>query len=604
MIWLVLFMGVIVATVHAQKDTVLPSKKANSKLRKAAENLSRSYSNDNEQAIAKDYEKLSEELAAKGDYEKAETYLKQAVTIYTRLNDKEALANASRNLAKLQESQKKIQPAIDNYEAAAKSVKDTSLELVNRNDANRLRNDNPQKQESLIQSNIDILEQKGKQQEVADAYKQLAESQLKQNNTSDAVVNYKKAIANTVSKEAILDINKKISKAYVAGNETASAIAVSETALQQAVAQKNFEQQVILLNDLSELYTKNQQVDKAMAALNGAYDVAITHSNTLGAKTTVQAMSRLLQQQNNLPKSILLHNNFLSKLDSLIKTDSTLVDAKLFEVTEARIQELENEKKLQAELITRKNVFNYVLTGSVILLVILMGLVARAWFAISKKNKKIALQSLRREMNPHFIFNSLNSVNQYIAQNNELEANRFLSSYSSLMRNVMENSNKDFVPLSVEIDQLKKYLELEHQRFMDKFDYTISIDKQIDPDAVMVPNMLIQPHLENAIWHGLRYKTEKGTLTLGFTVSKQTLEVLIEDDGIGLQKSKQLKTQHQKAHQSRGISNTKERIDLLNDIYKAGINMSMTEIADSNTSGTRVLISVPIIYKNSPHAKN
>src|SRR5690606_8044406 len=137
---------------------------------------------------------------------------------------------------------------------------------------------------------------------------------------------------------------------------------------------------------------------------------------------------------------------------------------------------------------------------------------------IKTKNKEIALQSLRREMNPHFIFNSLNSVNHFIAQNNELEANKFLTSYSNLMRNTMENSNKDFVTLSNEISNLKKYLELEHLRFRDKFDYKISVDDNLDPDSTWLPNMIIQPHLENAIWHGLRYKEQKGLLTLNFNL--------------------------------------------------------------------------------------
>src|SRR5690606_29546988 len=126
-------------------------------------------------------------------------------------------------------------------------------------------------------------------------------------------------------------------------------------------------------------------------------------------------------------------------------------------------------KRLKDELISKKNLFNYVLLFSVMLLLLLFALIARALYAIRIKNKEIALQSLRREMNPHFIFNSLNSVNQFISQNNELQANKYLSSYSNLMRNMMENSNKDFVTLANEIEQLQKYLELEHMRFRDKF---------------------------------------------------------------------------------------------------------------------------------------
>jgi len=252
-----------------------------------------------------------------------------------------------------------------------------------------------------------------------------------------------------------------------------------------------------------------------------------------------------------------------------VQADSSLVDAKIFQVTEEKIKQLEKERALKDELITKKNKFNYVLIGSVVLMLILLGLIVKALFSIKTKNKKIALQSLRREMNPHFIFNSLNSVNQFIAQNNELEANKYLTSYSNLMRNMMESSNKDFITLANELEQIKKYLDLEHLRFQDKFDYEIVVDEKIEIDAVLVPNMLIQPHLENAIWHGLRYRETKGKLKVTFTEENQLIKVLIEDDGIGLEKSTQLKTKNQKVSKQEAIEPVskflkEEKIEILN----------------------------------------
>jgi LytS/YehU family sensor histidine kinase len=200
-------------------------------------------------------------------------------------------------------------------------------------------------------------------------------------------------------------------------------------------------------------------------------------------------------------------------------------------------------------------------------------------------------------MNPHFIFNSLNSVNQYIAENNELEANRYLSSYSGLMRNIMEHSNKDFVSINTELEQLQKYLELEHRRFKDKFDFNIAIDEVIDKDLCMMPNMLLQPHLENAIWHGLRYKETKGMLSLTFTKEGDKIRIVVKDDGIGLKQSQALKTSNQKAHQSRGLTNTRERLQLLNDIYKLQITMDLQEIDKALGTGTIVTIQIPILNK-------
>ena len=199
-------------------------------------------------------------------------------------------------------------------------------------------------------------------------------------------------------------------------------------------------------------------------------------------------------------------------------------------------------------------------------------------------------------MNPHFIFNSLNSVNQFISENKEREANKYLTSYSNLMRNTMENSNKDFITLDNELEQLKKYLELEHLRFQDKFDFKISVDPELDTERTMIPNMIIQPHLENAIWHGLRYLDVKGLLQMKVQLSNEKVVIRIEDDGIGMTKSQELKTTNQKVHESRGMSNTKERISLLNELYKKHITFQISEKTLPET-GTIVEIVFPLIDK-------
>ncbi|MCD7902120.1 MAG: histidine kinase [Bacteroides sp.] len=186
-------------------------------------------------------------------------------------------------------------------------------------------------------------------------------------------------------------------------------------------------------------------------------------------------------------------------------------------------------------------------------------------------------------------------MNQFIAQNNELEANKYLSSYSRLMRNMMENSNKDFIPLSIELEQLKEYLDLENMRFGDKFNYQIKVDHSIDADAVYIPNMIIQPQLENAIWHGLRYKEESGVLLLLIYPKDKFLYVQIEDNGIGLKKSRELKTQYQKQHTSRGLTNTRERIDLLNKLYHIHISLDIRE--KEKETGVMVTLSFPLMKK-------
>lgn len=159
----------------------------------------------------------------------------------------------------------------------------------------------------------------------------------------------------------------------------------------------------------------------------------------------------------------------------------------------------------------------------------------------------------------------------------------------------MENSSKDFISLQKEIEQLQKYLELEHLRFNDKFDFKITIDENLDSDHLLIPNMLIQPHLENSIWHGLRYKSNKGLLLLNIKNKINHIEIIIDDDGIGIEKSKELKTENQKLHQSIGIKNIKERITLLNDLYKIDIQCSINN--KPNNNGTIVVLKFPQLNK-------
>lgn len=583
----------------AQDSSYNPGKKSksNGKVRNAADNLKKALSTDDEILTAKEYESLANELINNEDYGKAEEYLNKAKDIYKKSGKVNEVSIVLRTLAKIQELQKKINPAIKNYESAAKQSRDTNLGRVNLNDANRLRSVNPKEQQNLAEDNAAILEKKGKNEEAVDAYKKVAESQILQNNTKEALTNYKRAIEISDNPKEVASLSNKMVKVYAGDNQLDKAITLAENILAESKKNSDADQQIDQRYILSKLYQQQQNFNKAELLLKEAYNLSVTSGNTSKAKNSALLLATFYENQKRKDDAKNVYQTFINNLDSIIKKDSSLVDAKIFELTESRIKELEKEKSLQKELMEKTTWFNYFLIGSIALLGLLLFFIVRALRNIRIKNKKIALQSLRREMNPHFIFNSLNSVNQYIAENNELEANKYLTSYSSLMRNIMENSGKDMVPISVETDQLKKYLELEHRRFREKFDYTITEAKDIDAEATLIPNMLIQPHLENAIWHGLRYKEGKGKLAVAFTKRNNMIDVTITDDGIGIAKSKLLKTDNQKLHQSRGMSNIMERISLLNDIYKTNISLSVEEINDNQATGTRIILSIPIITK-------
>jgi two-component system, sensor histidine kinase YesM len=571
--------------------------KSSSKMSKVAEELKTSIATNDELKIAKGYEKLAEEFKQKGDNAKAEEYLKKAQAIYEKNNNLASKAIVTRGLAKSQESQNKYDEAIKNYESAG-AISDKKAEKINYNDAERLRNNaNPKTQVVLSKQNIDILEKEKKatKEEVSDAYIKQAEANFKLKNSDEAIQSYNKAIVYSKNKpEEIAKIKNEIAKIYVADNSFDKAIAINTKLLNDAKVNNDFETQITQLQSLSKIYFKKSEDDKATISLKEAYNLAIKNGKTTEAKNTLIQLLTYYKSIGKEKQSMALYDDFFKNFDALIKIDTTLIDAKTFQITEDKIKQLEKEKSLKDELISKKNTFNYFLIGAMILLLLFFGLIAKALFSIKRKNKEIALQSLRREMNPHFIFNSLNSVNQFISQNKELEANKYLTSYSTLMRNTMENSNKDFVTLSNEMEQLKKYLDLEHLRFEDKFDFEIIVDEKLDTETTFVPNMLIQTHLENAIWHGLRYLENKGFLRLNFELINQKVVVIVDDNGIGLTKSSELKTRNQKVHESRGLTNTRERIALLNDLYKKEISFDIREKIAPET-GTIVTIIFPLM---------
>lgn len=584
--------------IAQQINTEKASKSVSGKLSKAADELAKSLDANDEVKIAASYEKLAQEFIDADDPVKGEEYLKKALESFTRLKRKEDIARVTRNLARTQESQNKYKAAISNYQTASAMTVDKSAIEVNQNDAKRLQSpQNPAAQYDYVNSNIKLLEKENRKEEVAEAYVQKAEMSLKKRDKVEAIESYNQAITFVKDKpEAVIKLKNEIAKVYTADNQFDEAIGISEKLLADARARQDFDTEIAQLQSLATIYFKKKEPEKATYALKEAYQLATEKGKADAVKKSLERLLNFYRQTGNYKESTQLYEQFFQNYEQLTRKDSAQADQLTFQVTEEKIRQLEKEKVLKDELIAKKNTFNYFLIGSMGLLLLLLGLIIKALYSIKTKNKEIALQSLRREMNPHFIFNSLNSVNQFISQNRELEANKYLTSYSKLMRNMMENSNKDFIALGSEIEQLRKYLDLEHMRFEDQFEYTITVDEKLDTETIQIPNMIIQPHLENAIWHGLRYKEGKGLLQLRFLLENGSVVVVIEDNGIGLTKSRELKTKNQKVHQSRGLTNTKERIGLLNELYKKEIALQIVEKTEPET-GTIVTLRFSRIEK-------
>lgn len=215
--------------------------------------------------------------------------------------------------------------------------------------------------------------------------------------------------------------------------------------------------------------------------------------------------------------------------------------------------------------------------------------------AVQQKLAKVELQALRAQMNPHFMFNTLSSIQHYITINDTEPALRYLSKFAKLMRRIIENSKKAVISLKDEIDALELYLQLESLRFKDKFDYQIKVDKSVDPNYDMIPSMLIQPYVENAILHGLTRKEKDGLLTITLEREDNLILCQIEDNGIGRAASAEINKARVKTHKSRGLSITQERLKILNTANNSPLSVEIIDLADEqgNASGTRVKIFIP-----------
>ncbi len=269
-----------------------------------------------------------------------------------------------------------------------------------------------------------------------------------------------------------------------------------------------------------------------------------------------------------------------------------------FETQEKELQLLSLRLKNQRLLIY--GFAGFLLLSMTIGLLLLRQSKLKAKRRISEMDQKIlelTQANLRQQMNPHFIFNTLNSIQYYMYKHDKLATNNYLTKFSSLMRRILENSQHTAIPVRDELDALQLYLELESIRFRDKFDYQITVDDEIDPLMYKIPTMLIQPFVENAICHGLMLREEKGLVTICLTLEKDYMCCLIRDNGIGRDASREINLKKQLNHNSLGTRITESRLKLVNEFYGKSLKTIYTDLKDEKgmAAGTLVEIHIPIL---------
>jgi tetratricopeptide (TPR) repeat protein len=486
-------------------------------------------------------------------------------------------------------------------------------------------------------------------------YEGLGDAYLKLKNTQQAISSYEKGLE--IAKKHLIapkvtDLNSKIAQAYNARGEVEKAkgfysnslklakkenkkraveeqIKVaefnssnmeydSEIALRKDVLEtlEDIEKDSVLPNEspltpqkqnykLGNAYLLNNDLENAIPSFKKSIEEADKKEDLDVKKDATRKLSEALIDAGDAEEGLKWLNEYKNTVDELYaKKVQEISQAARFSRNIAeqqnRITTLESDRALSKskydltqERNKRQQLIIYSLLGGLLLLLITGFLMYKYIKQQRLANNLLALKSLRSQMNPHFIFNALNSVNSFIATNDERTANKYLSDFSQLMRAVLENSEEDFIPLKKEIELLRLYTKLEHFRFQDKFDYSIDVDDTINVDEFQIPPMLLQPYIENAVWHGLRYKKEKGHLNISIKPkSKDEITITILDDGIGRARSKQMKTENQKKQNSKGMNNIKKRVAILNEMYKDKVDVTIEDYQQSEDAGTKVVVTL------------
>jgi LytS/YehU family sensor histidine kinase len=219
---------------------------------------------------------------------------------------------------------------------------------------------------------------------------------------------------------------------------------------------------------------------------------------------------------------------------------------------------------------------------------------------LKQMRSEAEMKAFRAQMNPHFVFNCMNTIDGYILSNRPAEASAFLQKFSRLIRLVLENSQQNLISLADELKALNLYIRLEEERMQHRFVSHIEVAPSITPETYYLAPLLVQPFVENAILHGLRHKTDgQGVLQINISHTDQHLVVVIEDNGVGLVASAEINRQREAlGTTSMGISVTGERIENLKTMYGKNADFRIEDLATIGKTGTRIIIQLPLLKQD------
>ncbi|MBC7640847.1 MAG: tetratricopeptide repeat protein [Flavobacterium sp.] len=331
---------------------------------------------------------------------------------------------------------------------------------------------------------------------------------------------------------------------------------------------------------------------QALKSLQYAKETGVIDQTIFSEKLTSDIYLKL----NNPTESLNHYKQYIVFRDSLNNENNT----KKFKDAEENF-EIDKKNSLMQEKQKRQSQLTlFAILGGLMLLCLIFVIYNRMQvkkrLTLQKEVAEYEQKALHLQMNPHFVFNCLGSISSFIVQNGTDSAIKYLTKFSKLMRLTLEYSKNSLIPIDKEIEGLQNYLELEQLRFNQKFKFLITSNPNIE-DYMALPPLLIQPFVENAILHGMVPKIGNGRININFDITDKNLICTIIDDGIGLTKSKQLKENSVKAHQSMALEITKKRLEMMENGSNNKSELKIDEIIKNNeVVGTKVVLNLPIQY--------
>ncbi len=517
-----------------------------------------------------------------------ENYL-SAKNLYEIIGDTLAISKCYTNIGNIHWQLENLDNALDNYLIAFKKLDTTNSEHL--------------KSYSNLLGNIGLIHRKkNKYDEALNYYSKSLQINKRLNMRLDEAIN----LQNMGALYTRMDQHKKSLSFFKESNKISTEIndqiGVLYTNHSIGNAYRNlgnFKESISILNKSLEIAQKlkvNEEIKNITLDLSEAYERQGDFENSLRYRKLFENW-----------KDSLINENHLNKIGELeLKYETAQKDKK--------IDLLHKENELQQATVARQETLKNGLILGLVFLAVIAGLVfytlrqrLKSQKLIASKNEEIKtfyvkeqmqtleMKALRAQMNPHFLFNSLNSINTMILSDENDNASKYLSKFSKLVRLMLENSEQPKVSLKDEINMLEAYIQLETLRFSNKIDYKININEYINEEATFLPSMVLQPFVENAIWHGLLHKEERGLLIIDIKEEDEHLHCSIIDNGIGRQRSLKFKREDGLKKKSMGIKITSDRLKLLT---KQKINdvIHIIDLKDdkNNSLGTQVDIQIPI----------